>query len=114
MTPLQKWLILLILIALNLLVWRPAGACEGDQGHGYISLGIGKAGTWMTDDPQEQDKWEDDGGNHALVRVGYRYPIFENWLWINPELGHHSTFDKQPPEPELDYFVINIEARLIP
>ena len=104
----------ILLVILFTAVANYAEACEGDQGHAYIGLGIGKAGTWLNSDPQERDKWDDDGGNHAVVRLGYRHPVFQNWLWAGVELGHHSTYDKSPPEPELDYLVINIEARLIP
>ena len=107
-------LIFASVIAITLLTANAALACQGDEAHAYVGIGIGKAGTWLTDDPEEQDKWEDDGGNHALLRAGYRAPIFENWLWLGAELGHHSTFDKNPPEPELDYFIVNIEARLLP
>lgn len=103
------------LLLVILFVWfADSYACEGDQGHAYAGLNIGKAGTWMNSDPEEQDKWEDDGGNHALIRVGYRHPLYQNWLWVNLEGGHHSTYNKSPPEPELDYLVIGIEARLLP
>lgn len=108
---------LMLVVAFILFIVAPAVdvmACEGDQGHGYVSLGVGKAGTWLNSNPEEQDKWEDDGGNHALIKLGYRHPIVGNWLWVVPEVGHHSTYNKSPPEPELDYVVISIEARLIP
>ena len=110
------WWTAIALVAAIILfeIFKDARACEGDQGHAYISAGVGKAGTWMASDPQERDKWDDDDGHHALFQLGYRTPIYNNWLWAGAELGHHSTFDKRPPEPELDYFVIKIEARLIP
>lgn len=107
-------LIVLCVIAITILTLNAAVACEGDQGHAYVGLGIGKAGTWLNSDPEERDKWDDDGGQHAVLRAGYRTPIFENWLWAGVEVGHHSTYDKSPPEPELDYFTINVEARLLP
>ena len=101
-------------LAILLMPISGAQACEGGKGHAYVNLGIGKAGTWLNGDPAVQDEWDDDGGNHAIVRGGYRHPIASNWLWLGAEIGHHSTFDKSPPEPELDYWVVNIEVRLIP
>ena len=89
-------------------------ACEGDQGHAYISAAVGRAGTLFAQNPDEQDKWEDDKGAHAMFTLGYRHPLVSNWLWVGAEVGHHSTFTKTPPEPELDYAVIKLEARLIP
>lgn len=86
-------------------------ACENPEGHAYVGLGIGKAGTWLNPNPDIEDRWDDDGGNHALIKGGYRHPIYGNWLWVNGELGHHSTYNKKPPEPEVDYFVIGLEAR---
>lgn len=86
-------------------------ACEPNA-HAFASIGVGKAGTWLTSDPEEQDKWEDDGGNHALIKVGGRWPLFgSHQAWAVLEGGHHSTYNKSPPEPELDYLVISIEVR---
>lgn len=110
----KTWVLIALSMILFFTVFNWAQACEGDKGHAYIGLGIGKAGTWMNGDPQEKDKWDDDGGNHAIYRGGYRHPVFQNWLWAGFEAGHHSTYDKSPPEPELDYWMVNVEVRLIP
>jgi hypothetical protein len=103
-----------IALAILLMPISPAHACEGNKGHAYVNLGIGKAGTWLNNNPQGRDKWDDDGGNHAVMRIGYRHPIILNWLWFGVEGGHHSTYDKSPPEPQLDYLMMLLEARLIP
>lgn len=108
------WMLIALSMIQFFMVVNWAQACEGDQAHGYISAGVGSAGTWLNSDPQEKDKWDDDGKLHFHGSLGYRYPVFQNWLWLGPELGHHSTVNKVAPEPELDYLIIKLEARLLP
>lgn len=106
-----KQIIALLLLIIGATFFYDTYACE-DTRHAYAFLGAGKAGTWLNPNPDERDKWDDNNGAHAMVGAGYRWPIYGNWLWAGVELGHHSTFTESPPEPELDYAIGRIEARL--
>lgn len=105
----MKKLLLSVILISPLGTTMPAQACEG---HLYAGIGLGKAGRWLNPTPKEQDQWNDDGRTHAIARLGYRAPIVSDWLWVSAEYDHHSTIDKVPPEPELDSFTIQLEARL--
>ena len=54
----KQWVALLLLIIGGVYI-GDTFACE-PNGHAYLNLGIGKTGTWLNDNPDVQDEWDDD------------------------------------------------------
>jgi hypothetical protein len=107
----MKRLIAVILLIIGMTWFYDTYACE-DTRHAYLFAGVGQAGTWLDSSPEPENEWNDNNGAHAMLGGGYRWPVYDKWLWAGFEVGHHSTFTESPPEPELDYAIIRIEARI--